>query len=181
MLNHGISTPALFLLVGVLYDRKHTRLIADYGGLASKIPVFAFLFLVFTLSSIALPLTNGFVGEFLILMGSFQELPVHVCFAVLGVILGAVYMLSVYRATVFGAFDEKKNGDLTDVTSRELITFLPLLVLVFVMGIFPNIFLKPMEPAITSYVESVDMRRAMLTNPSIPAGDPQTPQSAKSA
>jgi NADH-quinone oxidoreductase subunit M len=162
MLNHGISTPALFLLVGVLYDRKHTRLIADYGGLASKVPVFAFFFLVFTLSSIALPLTNGFVGEFLILLGSFEALPVHVCIAVVGVILGAVYMLTVYKACVFGKLDESKNGDLTDVNNRELATFIPLLILVFVMGIFPNLFLKPMEQSITSYIEMVESRRGLL-------------------
>jgi NADH-quinone oxidoreductase subunit M len=162
MLNHGISTPALFLLVGVLYDRKHTRLIADYGGLASKVPLFAFLFLVFTLSSIALPLTNGFVGEFLILLGSFDTLPVHVCIAIGGVILGAVYMLTVYKACVFGELDEAKNGDLTDVNGRELATFMPLFILVFVMGIFPNLFLKPMEKSIASYVDMVDARRSLL-------------------
>lgn len=162
MLNHGISTPALFLLVGVLYDRKHTRLIADYGGLASKVPIFAFLFLVFTLSSIALPLTNGFVGEFLILLGSFGPLPLHVCIAVGGVILGAVYMLTVYRATVFGPFNEEKNGDLTDVSTRELITFAPLFILVFVMGLYPNFFLHPMAPSISKYIESVESRKALL-------------------
>jgi NADH-quinone oxidoreductase subunit M len=162
MLNHGISTGALFLLVGVLYDRKHTRLIADYGGLASKVPVFAFLFLVFTLSSIALPLTNGFVGEFMILLGSFKAFPELTAVAVLGVILGAIYMLTLYMKTMFGEIDEEKNGDLTDVNGRELACFAPLFVLVFVMGVYPKPFLALMEPTVTAYIESVNERREQL-------------------
>lgn len=164
MLNHGISTPALFLLVGVLYDQKHTRLISDYGGLTSKVPVFAFLFLVFTLSSIALPLTNGFVGEFLILLGSFKTFPVHVCLAVLGVIFGAVYMLTLYKETMFGEIDERKNGDLKDVNARELATFVPLLILVFVMGLFPNMFMSRMEPSLKKYIAEVEQRRTKLNS-----------------
>ena len=164
MLNHGISTPALFLLVGVLYDRKHTRLIADYGGIAGKLPVFAFLFLVFTLSSIALPLTNGFVGEFLILIGSFQTFPLLVSISVIGVILGAVYMLTLYLKTMFGELDEEKNGDLTDVTGRELATFAPLLFLVFYMGLFPNVFLAKMEPTLNSYIQAVEEKRDRLND-----------------
>lgn len=158
MLNHAISTGALFLLVGVLYDRKHTRLIADYGGLASKTPVFAFFFLVFTLSSIALPLTNGFVGEFLILLGSFRVFPVLTAIAVLGVILGAIYMLTLYMRVIFGELDTSKNGDLTDVNSREILIFAPLAVLVFVMGIYPQPFLRTMEPSVRSYVQQLEAR-----------------------
>jgi NADH-quinone oxidoreductase subunit M len=162
MVNHGISTGALFLLVGVLYDRKHTRLIADYGGIAAKAPVFAFLFLVFTLSSIALPLTNGFVGEFLILTGSFQVYPVLTAIAVSGVVLGAVYMLTLYMKTVFGTIDEAKNGDLTDVNRTELVTFAPLFVLVFVLGIYPQPFIKLMEPTLTAYIADVQARGERL-------------------
>jgi NADH-quinone oxidoreductase subunit M len=162
MLNHGISTGALFLLVGVLYDRKHTRAIADYGGLASKVPVFAFLFLVFTLSSIALPLTNGFVGEFMILLGSFEAFPELTIVAVTGVILGAIYMLTLYMRTMFGEIDEEKNGDLTDVNRTELVCFAPLFVLVFVMGIYPKPFLAMIEPSVEAYIESVDERRELL-------------------
>ncbi len=158
MLNHGISTGALFLLVGVLYDRKHTRLIADYGGLAAKVPVFAFLFLVFTLSSIALPLTNGFIGEFLILSGSFQTFPILTAVAVIGVILGAIYMLGLYMKTMYGELDESKNGDLTDVNSRELLVFTPLFALVFVMGIMPGPFLRVMTPTVESYVQNVQAK-----------------------
>lgn len=158
MLNHGISTGALFLLVGVLYDRRHTRDMDEYGGLAGQVPVFAFLFLVFTLSSIALPLTNGFVGEFMILTGSFQTFPVLTSIAVLGVVFGAVYMLTLYKRTMFGELNEAKNGTLPDVTPREFATFAPLLVLVFVMGIYPKPFLDLMEPTVEAYVEDLSSR-----------------------
>lgn len=163
MLNHGITTGALFLLVGVLYDRKHTREIAHYGGLASQVPVFAFLFLVFTFSSIALPLTNGFIGEFLILAGSFQVFPVLTAFAVSGVILGAIYMLGLYMKTMFGTLDVERNGDLTDVTKTEILTFAPLLVMVFVMGIYPQPFLSAMEPAVEQQINTIKMRAARLS------------------
>lgn len=155
MLNHGISTGALFLLVGVLYDRRHTRLISEYGGLASKVPVFAFLFMIFTLSSIALPLTNGFIGEFLILSGSYKTFPYFTVLALFGVVFGAVYMLTLYLKTMFGELDESKNGKLTDVNSRELITFLPMLVLVFVMGVFPQPFISRIEPTVKAYISEV--------------------------
>jgi NADH-quinone oxidoreductase subunit M len=162
MLNHGISTGALFLLVGVLYDRRHTRLISEYGGLASKVPLFAFLFLVFTLSSIALPLTNGFVGEFMILAGSFKTFPGLTILALSGVVLGAVYMLTLYMKTVFGELDESKNGELTDVNARELVTFLPLLFLVFYMGIYPKPFTDRIEPTVEAYINGVERRSRSL-------------------
>jgi NADH-quinone oxidoreductase subunit M len=162
MLSHGITTGALFLLVGVLYDRKHTREIAAYGGLAAKVPVFAFLFLAFTLGSIALPLTNGFVGEFLILLGSFQTFQTLTGIAVLGVVLGAVYMLTLYLRTMYGPLNEEKNGDLTDVTALEFATFVPLLVLMFVMGVYPQPFIERMQPAVESYITQVNERGAAL-------------------
>lgn len=162
MLNHGVSTGALFLLVGVLYDRRHTRAISEYGGLASKVPVFAFLFLVFTLSSIALPLTNGFVGEFLILNGSFRTFPLLTAVAVLGVILGAVYMLTLYMKTCFGELDENKNGDLEDVKSHELATLVPLLIAVFVMGIYPQPIMNLYEPTVKAYISGIESKRVAL-------------------
>jgi NADH-quinone oxidoreductase subunit M len=163
MLSHGVSTGALFLLVGVLYDRRHTREISAYGGLASRIPLFAFLFLVFTLSSIALPLTNGFVGEFLILSGSFKVFPYLTAVALLGVVLGAVYMLSLYRRTMFGEIDEKNNGELSDVSRRELICLLPLLFLVFFMGIYPRPILSRMEPTVQVYLRDLHVRMKPVT------------------
>lgn len=158
MLNHGISTGALFLIVGVLYDRKHTRMIADYAGLAAKVPVFAFLFMVFTLSSIGLPLTNGFVGEFLILSGSFQIYPLLTGIALFAVILGAVYMLTLYLKTMYGNLDEAKNGDLTDVNRTELALFIPLVLLVIFMGVYPQPFLRVMEPSVESYIHAIEGR-----------------------
>ncbi len=162
MLNHGVSTGALFLLVGVLYDRKHTRAIEDYQGLAGKVPFFAVLFLIFTLSSIALPLTNGFIGEFLILSGSFKDFPELTVLAVSGVVLGAVYMLSLYKRTMFGELNEDKNSDLSDVSGREMATFLPLLLLVFWMGLYPKPILSRIEPTLEAYLGAVRERSQSL-------------------
>ena len=155
MLNHGISTAALFFLVGVLYDRKHTRAIVDYQGLGEKVPLFATVFLIFTLSSIGLPLTNGFVGEFLVLLGSFKFNPQLTAVAVLGVILGALYMLSLYRRVIFGKFNADKNEDLTDLNARERFIFAPLVVLVFLVGLYPKPILDDLEPAVKSSLSYV--------------------------
>ena len=153
MINHGISTSALFFLVGVLYERKHTREISAYGGLAKKLPIFAAVFLVFTLSSIGLPLTNGFVGEFLILLGAFSFNKIFGALAVTGVIFGAIYMLQLYREVVFGTFSEEKNGDLTDINFREGLVLAPLLLLVFVLGLYPKPVLDVMEPSSQASVD----------------------------
>ncbi len=169
LINHGVSTAALFFLVGVLYDRKHTREISAYGGLASKLPIFSFVFMVFMLSSIGLPLTNGFVGEFLILLGTFQgfhalngsevsNLPATIFYstgAVAGVILGALYMISLYRRVVFGKFDEKANGDLTELSARESFIFTPLMALVFFIGLYPQYILKDLEASSENYLREV--------------------------
>lgn len=146
MINHGISTAALFFLVGVLYDRKHTRELDAYGGLAAKIPLFAFVFMIFTLSSVGLPLTNGFIGEFLILLGGFTSSKVLGAIAVSGVVLGALYMLMLYRRVIFGPFNESRNGDLTDLTLSEQVIFAPLIAFVFVIGLYPQPFLAVIEP-----------------------------------
>ncbi|MCL4129760.1 UNVERIFIED_CONTAM: hypothetical protein GTU68_054015 [Idotea baltica] len=144
MLNHGISTAALFFLVGVLYDRKHTREIVSYGGLAKKVPIFSAMLLVFTLSSIGLPLTNGFVGEFLILLGAFSSYAWLTVVAVSGVILGAVYMLSLYRRLCFGPFNEK-NADLVDITMTEGMVLCSLMFFVFLFGLYPKPVLQDLE------------------------------------
>ncbi len=176
LINHGITTAALFFLVGVLYDRKHTREIAAYGGLAKKIPIFSFVFMVFMLSSIGLPLTNGFVGEFLVLIGTFKGMhallgvnetalltTVFYTFgAVSGVILGALYMISLYRRVVYGAFDEKKNGDLTDLNIRESIVFAPLLVLVFVIGLYPQIVLQDLKGTTQVYLGELSKAKRVM-------------------
>ena len=159
MINHGVSTAALFFLVGVLYDRRHTRLISEYGGLSAKLPIYAVVFLVFTLSSIGLPLTNGFIGEFLIMFGGFQFNKLIGGVAVIGVVLGAVYMLSLYRRVFFGGIDEAKNGALLDLSLREKLVFAPLLVLVFVIGLAPNLLLRYSEPESRDILNYIDAHR----------------------
>lgn len=156
MINHGISTGALFFLVGVVYDRKHSRMIADYGGLAAKMPLYSTVFLVFTLSSIGLPLTNGFIGEFLVLLGAFQYNRILGMIAVSGVVLGALYMLSMYRRVFFGPFNAEKNGDLDDLTGMEKLVFAPLLALVFVIGLYPQPLLKSLEPSSKAAIAALD-------------------------
>lgn len=143
MLNHGISTGALFLLVGMIYERTHSREISGYGGLASAAPIYTILFVIVTMSSIAVPLTNGFVGEFLILLGTYMAEPTYAYVAVLGVILGAAYMLWMVKRVFFGTpgpLVEKYSGKL-DINLREAVVMAPLILLIFWMGILPNTFL----------------------------------------
>ncbi len=152
MVNHGLSTGALFLIVGVIYDRRHTRLISDFGGLSSRMPVYATVFLIMALASIGLPGLNGFVGEFMILMGTFPVSWVWTAIAATGIILGAGYMLWLYQRVMFGRLENPANESLKDLTLRELATFVPLLILVFWIGLFPKPFLnvidKPVEKVI---------------------------------
>jgi NADH-quinone oxidoreductase subunit M len=160
MLNHGISTGALFLIVGMIYERRHTRLIEDFGGLAKVMPVFATFFMIFTLSSIGLPLTNGFVGEFLILLGAYKLNPVYAIVAASGVILAACYMLWMYQRVVFGKVTNPENQKLTDLTARERLVLIPLVLFVFWIGVYPSPFLDRIEPAVKqtlSYVEAAQV------------------------
>ena len=153
MLNHGVSTGALFLIVGFIYERRHTRLITDFGGLSKQMPIFATIFMIVTLSSIGLPGTNGFVGEFLVLIGAFEgELRWWTVVASSGVILSAVYMLWMFQRVMFGQLDNPKNQALKDLNAREIIIMLPLIALIFIMGVYPNPFIEKMEPAILKLV-----------------------------
>ncbi len=153
MVNHGISTGALFLLVGVIYDRRHTRLLDEFGGLAKVMPLYATLFIVVTLSSIGLPGTNGFIGEFMIITGTFVSNKlghfngVQAVGAALGVILGALYMLGAVQKMFFGPLTRRENKSLSDINARELIGVAPLIVMIFVIGLFPNILLTRMKDA----------------------------------
>jgi NADH-quinone oxidoreductase subunit M len=153
MLNHGVSTGALFLLVGVIYDRRHTRLVREFGGLAKVMPVYAVVFILVTMSSIGVPGTNGFVGEFMIIMGTFTSsvLGKHALgqavTASFGVVLAAVYMLSVAQKMFFGPITNEKNRGLNDLNLRETIALAPFVALIFVLGFFPNIFLSRMAEA----------------------------------
>jgi NADH-quinone oxidoreductase subunit M len=148
MLNHGVSTGALFLLVGMIYERRHTRLISEFGGVANPMPVYAGIFLVVTLSSIGLPGLNGFVGEFLILLGTFAVHPWWAAAAATGVILSAVYMLWMFQRAIWGEVTNPKNAGLTDITLREGLTVAPLLVLMLWMGMLSSHFLRPMDATV---------------------------------
>jgi NADH-quinone oxidoreductase subunit M len=148
MLNHGISTGALFFLVGVIYERRHTRLISEFGGLWKVLPIYSAVFLVIMLSSIGLPGTNGFVGEFLVLLGTFRARPTFTIFATTGVILSACYMLWMFQRVIFGPVSNSANEGLRDLNLREKVVFAPLLVLVFWLGLFPNPILNRIQPSI---------------------------------
>jgi len=148
MLNHGLSTGALFLLVGMIYDLRHTRLIDEFGGLWKQLPVFSVMLMVVTFSSIGLPGLNGFVGEFLILLGSFNVRPLWTAAAATGVILGAIYMLWMFRRVIFGPLTNAANEKLADLNSREICLLAPILFLIVLMGVYPQPFLQRMQPAV---------------------------------
>jgi NADH-quinone oxidoreductase subunit M len=159
MINHGLSTGALFLLVGFIYERTHTREIKDYGGIAKLVPVYSFMLLFVSLSSIGLPGLNGFVGEFLILLGSFKS-PVlgswwFTVFAASGVIFAAVYLLWMYQRVVFGEVTNPKLSTLTDLNVREIFVMIPIIVFIVWIGIYPGTFLNVSEKSTTKVIEQV--------------------------
>ncbi len=170
MVNHGVSTGALFLLFGVLYDRRHTRKADDFGGLAKTMPVFATLFVIVTLSAIGLPSTNGFVGEFMIITSTFASTKIgkfngiDATGAAVGVILGAVYMLGVVQKMFFGPITKEENKKVTDINNRELIAVAPLVIMIFVIGLFPNVFLTQIKDAAQriddNMTQHIEMHRA---------------------
>jgi NADH-quinone oxidoreductase subunit M len=173
MLNHGVSTGALFLLVGVIYERRHTRLIADFGGLWKPLPVFAVVFLIVMLSSIGLPGTNGFVGEFLVLLGVFRAHHAWAVFAAVGVVLSAVYMLWMFQRVVFGPVTHPENEKLSDLTMRERLVFAPLLILIFWVGVMPQPFLDRMQPSLDRMLD-LSQQRAALSAAAYPgAAEPE--------
>ena len=154
MFNHGIITGALFLLVGIIYERTHTRQIADYGGIAVRVPVYATIFMIFTFGSVGLPGMGAFVGEFLVLMGSFMAFSNYAIIATTGIILSAFYMLWVYQRVFFHKFNEKLHN-LTDMNIREWIYMIPLIVIVFWVGIYPETFTSYMHESVKLLLEQV--------------------------
>jgi len=156
MINHGLSTGGLFLLVGIIYERRHTRMIADYGGLAKVMPVYAMLFMIITMSSIGLPTLNGFIGEFTILVGVFNRSTTWAVLAASGIVLGAAYMLWMYQRVFFGGITHEENKTLKDVNLREQWTLIPLIVLCFWIGLYPKPFFRILEPSINRVVQAVD-------------------------
>ena len=161
MLNHGISTGSLFLIVGMLYERRHTRLIADFGGLSKVMPIFAIFFMIVTLSSIGLPGTNGFVGEFLILLGTFQTNVVYGVLATAGVVLGAAYMLWMFQRVMFGKITKSENEKLKDLSAREILILIPMVIMIFLMGIYPKLLLSKMDVTVEKFLKDFKGRVEM--------------------
>jgi NADH-quinone oxidoreductase subunit M len=157
--NHGISTGALFLIVGVLYERRHTRLISEFGGLSTPMPNFAAIYMIITLSSLGMPLLNGFIGEFTILRGTF-EVPRYglswAAWGVIGIILGAAYLLWLYQRTMFGNVTNPANEHLPDLNAREFVTLVPLVLLAFWIGIYPKPLFRVLEQPVRQIVLKVN-------------------------
>ena len=169
MINHGLSTGALFLIVGMIYERRHTRMIAEFGGLSTPMPIYAAIFMIVTLSSIGLPGLNGFIGEFLILLGTFKTNPVYATVAASGVIFAACYMLWMFQRVMFGEVTNEKNKELKDLSCREIAIFVPLLLFIVWIGVYPNTFLNKTKASTESFVAM--MEKAKATEVSLIHGD----------
>ncbi|MDH4120459.1 MAG: NADH-quinone oxidoreductase subunit M [Deltaproteobacteria bacterium] len=174
MLNHGVSTGALFLLVGMIYERRHTKAIAEFGGLMGPMPVYATVFLVVVLSSIGLPGLNGFVGEYLILLGAYGVNPWGAGVSALAVVLAAIYLLWMYQRVFFGLVTKAVNQKLADLTLREMAVLAPLLVLIVWMGVYPKPFLDKMKPSVDQFIAS-----QAGAKPAVPESPAAKPESVK--
>jgi NADH-quinone oxidoreductase subunit M len=165
MINHGLSTGALFLLVGVIYERRHTRELAQFGGLWKVMPVYGAIMLVVSLSSMGLPGLNGFIGEFLVLIGSFTTLPVLSIVAAAGVILAAIYLLWAYQRVFTGEPRLEENLALTDLSLREVSLLAPLAALVLVLGLYPGVLLDKIAPSTEAVLDRIEA----VTDYAVPA------------
>ena len=187
-LNHGISTGALFLIVGVLYERRHTRLISEFGGLATPMPNFAAMYLIISLSSLGMPLLNGFIGEFAILRGVFEVDKTWAAWGAAGIVLGAAYLLWLYQRVMFGPITNPENKSLPDLNGREWACLLPLVALAFWIGIYPAPFFRYLDPPARIVVEKVnpsyyhvERARAAKPAPAAAAGNAAAPAAAPAA
>lgn len=160
MINHGLSTGALFLIVGVIYERRHTRMIADFGGLSTPMPIYAAIFMVVALSSIGLPGLNGFVGEFLILLGAFKVNKLYAALAATGVIFAACYMLWMFQRVMFGKVTNEKNENLPDLSWREIAYFAPLLLFIVWIGVYPSTFLDKTKATTAQFVAKMEKAKS---------------------
>jgi NADH-quinone oxidoreductase subunit M len=158
MLSHGIVSGALFMLVGVIYDRTHTKMMKEFGGLASVMPIYATIFGIMMMASVGLPLTIGFVGEFLSLLGFFAISPVMTALAGTGIIIGAVYMLSLYKKSFFGELTNPKNKTLKDLTGQELTALVPLVILVVWLGVYPKPVLDPIDTSVKHMITQMESK-----------------------
>ncbi len=163
MVNHGLSTGALFLLVGMLYERRHTREISQFGGIAKPMPVFAAIFGIVVMSSIGLPMLNGFVGEFLILLGAFEANPAFAVPATFGVVLAAAYLLWAYRRIFFGPVENPENQSLIDLDLREKLIMVTILVPIFWIGIYPDTFLRRLDASVLELMRTMERRTELTT------------------
>jgi NADH-quinone oxidoreductase subunit M len=161
MVNHGISTGLLFLLVGMIYERRHTRALDQFGGIAARMPIFAFFFVVTVLSSVGLPGLNGFVGEYLILLGAFQSSPFWAAIGVSGVIFGAVYLLMATRRVLFGPISRPENEALTDIGAREIGLMVPMVLLAVWIGVAPGALLSRIEPSVQGIVSQTELAQSL--------------------
>ncbi|MBI2202526.1 MAG: NADH-quinone oxidoreductase subunit M [Candidatus Rokubacteria bacterium] len=161
MVNHGLSTGALFLMVGMIYERRHTRLIEDFGGLWKVIPAFSALFLIVSLSSLGLPGLNGFVGEFLILLGAFQVNPWLAAVATTGIIFAAVYLLWMYQRVIFGEIRHEENARLTDLNLREWAVLVPVLLFIVWIGVYPSLFTEKMRVSVDALINQVQSKASV--------------------
>jgi NADH-quinone oxidoreductase subunit M len=159
MINHGLSTGALFLSVGILYERRHTRLISEYGGIYRVMPVFAALFLIVAFSSMGVPGTNGFIGELLILVGAFKANVWIGAIATSGLVLGAVYLLWMYKRVIYGEITNEENKKLKDVNKREFIYMLPIILFIFWIGLYPRPFLDKIHSSVEHLIEHVNLHK----------------------
>jgi NADH-quinone oxidoreductase subunit M len=177
-INHGLSTGALFLLIGVLYERRHTRLISEFGGLSTPMPNFAAIYMIATLSSLGLPLLNGFIGEFVILRGTYEVNIKYVAWAVIGIVLGAAYLLWLYQRVMFGPVTHAANEHLADLNAREYATLIPLILLCFWIGIYPKPLFRVLERPVQQIVEQVNPGYYGAERAAVPAVAP-TPTPAE--
>jgi len=170
MFSHGVSTGALFMLVGMLYERRHTRLISEFGGLATSVPVYSTFFLIVVLSSLGLPLLNGFVGEFLIIVGSYYRHAAYAALASAGVVLAAVYLLWMYQRVFYGEITNEKNRTLPDCDWREKLILTILVVMIIAMGVYPQPFLRRMDKGVDAIMQRIDRHTLIIADRAAPLG-----------
>ena len=164
MFNHGVSTGALFILVGLLYDRRHTRRISEFGGLATSLPVYSTFFLIVALSSLGLPMLNGFVGEFLIILGAYHARAVYAALAAVGVVLAAVYLLWMYQRVFYGEITHEENQRLPDCNAREKLILTTAVIVILAMGVYPQPFLRRMDGTVASVLQRIEQKTILFTD-----------------